>query len=119
MSERTNNLTFPSLFQINVCTDMTMERIRMSNKNTENVRNHPYGQVVTAADIGRLIRHKRREVGAQQETAAGLAGVGTKFLSQLENGKETAELGKVLQVLRAMGLEVYIFPRSQNPLRER
>ncbi|WP_305044943.1 hypothetical protein [Geoalkalibacter sp.] len=91
----------------------------MNNKNTENARNHPYGQVVTAADIGRLIRHKRRVVGTHQETAAGLAGVGTKFLSQLENGKETAELGKVLQVLKAMGLEIYIFPRSQNPLKGR
>ena len=91
----------------------------ISNKNTENAPNHPYGQVVTAADIGRVIRHKRREVGAHQETAAGLAGVGTKFLSQLENGKETAEVGKVLQVLSAMGLEVYIFPRSKNPLRKR
>jgi len=91
----------------------------MDDKNAESVRNLPYGKVVTAADIGRVIHQKRREVGAQQETAAGLAGVGTKFLSQLENGKETAELGKVLQVLKAMGLEVYIFPRSQNPLKER
>ncbi|MDT8441185.1 MAG: hypothetical protein RQ723_05960 [Desulfuromonadales bacterium] len=92
---------------------------RMDDKNTENARNLRYGKVITAADIGRVIRHKRREVGAQQETAAGLAGVGTKVLSPLENGKETAELGKVLQVLKAMGLDVYIFPRSQNPLRER
>jgi len=92
---------------------------RMDDTNAENARNLSYGKVITAADIGRVIRHKRREVGAQQETAAGLAGVGTKFLSQLENGKETAELGKVLQVLKAMGLEIYIFPRSQNPLRER
>ncbi|NCO52875.1 MAG: helix-turn-helix transcriptional regulator [Deltaproteobacteria bacterium] len=91
----------------------------MDDTNAENARNLSYGKVITAADIGRVIRHKRREVGAQQETAAGLAGVGTKFLSQLENGKETAELGKVLQVLKAMGLEIYIFPRSQNPLRER
>lgn len=91
----------------------------MDDKNAEGVRNLPYGKVATATDIGRVIRHKRREVGAQQETTAGLAGVGTKFLSQVENGKETAELGKVLQVLKAMGLEVYIFPRSQNPLSER
>jgi y4mF family transcriptional regulator len=91
----------------------------MNKEDAKGVRNLPYGKVVTAADIGQVIRHKRREVGSHQETAAGLAGVGTKFLSQLENGKETAELGKVLQVLKAMGLEVYIFPRSQNPLRER
>jgi hypothetical protein len=48
-----------------------------------------------------------------------MAGVGTKFLSQLENGKETAEIGKTLQVLRKMGLEIYIFPRSADPFKER
>jgi y4mF family transcriptional regulator len=92
---------------------------RMNQKEPGRTGEIAYGKVATASDIGRLIRHKRREVGALQESVAGLAGVGTKFLSQLENGKETAELGKVLQVLKAMGLEVYIFPRSSNPLRDR
>lgn len=78
-----------------------------------------YGQVVTVADIGRLVRRKRKELGVLQESAAGLSGVGTRFFSQLENGKETAEIGRVLQVLKAMGLEVYIYPRSDNPWRER
>ena len=78
-----------------------------------------YGQIQSVADIGQCVRAKRLELKALQETTAGLAGVGTKFLSQLENGKETTEIGKVLQVLNAMGLEVYIYPRSNNPLRER
>lgn len=75
-----------------------------------------YGKISTADELGRAIRAKRKEVAALQEDAAALSGVGTKFLSQLENGKETAELGKVLQVLRALGLELYIYPRSQDPL---
>lgn len=75
-----------------------------------------YGKISTAAELGRVIRAKRKEVAALQEDAAALSGVGTKFLSQLENGKETAELGKALQVLRALGLELYIYPRSQDPL---
>ncbi len=78
-----------------------------------------YGKITTPAELGKIIRHKRKETGVRQETAAGMAGVGTKFLSQLENGKETAELGKTLQVLRKMGLEVYIFPRSADPFKER
>jgi transcriptional regulator with XRE-family HTH domain len=78
-----------------------------------------YGKIASPDELGRLIRLKRREVGVRQEVAAGMAGVGTKFLSQLENGKETAELGKTLQVLRKLGLEVYIFPRSADPFRER
>jgi HTH-type transcriptional regulator/antitoxin HipB len=78
-----------------------------------------YGKISTAEELGSIIRSKRKEIGIRQEVAAGVAGVGTKFLSQLENGKETAELGKTLQVLRKMGLEVYIFPRSADPLKER
>jgi len=76
-----------------------------------------YGKVSTALDVGRVIRAKRREIGVRQDTAAGLSCVGAKFLSQLENGKETAELGKTMQVLKKLGLEVYIFPRSANPLK--
>lgn len=86
---------------------------------TNDGQTSPYGKIVSAADLGKIIRCKRKEVGLLQETAAGMSGVGTKFLSQLENGKETAELGKVLQVLRKLGLEVYVFPRSADPLKGR
>lgn len=78
-----------------------------------------YGKVSTAEDIGKIIRLKRKEIKLRQEEIADMAKVGAKFLSQLENGKETAELGKALQVLRKLGLEVYIFPRSHDPLKGR
>lgn len=86
---------------------------------TNNSETPPYGKIASAAELGSIIRFKRKEVGLLQETAAGMSGVGTKFFSQLENGKETAELGKVLQVLRRLGLEVYVFPRSADPLKGR
>jgi len=85
----------------------------------ENEVNSLYGKVDTPEAVGQVIRRKRKETGIKQEIAAGMCGVGTKFLSQLENGKETAELGKTLQVLRKMGLEVYIYPRSANPFKDR
>jgi HTH-type transcriptional regulator / antitoxin HipB len=89
-------------------------------RNRKNINQEPaYGKISSPEELGRIIRFKRKEIGVRQEIAAGMAGVGTKFLSQLENGKETAELGKALQVLRKMGLEVYIFPRSADPLKER
>jgi len=74
-----------------------------------------YGKVTTAEDVGRIIKAKRKETGVRQDMAAGMSEVGTKFLSQLENGKETAELGKTLRVLRKLGLNVYIYPRSADP----
>ena len=85
--------------------------------NTRPTSDLRYGKVTTVSEIGQLIRTKRKEIGVLQDAAAGLSGVGTKFLSQLENGKETAELGKALQVLRKLGLDMYIYPRSANPFK--
>lgn len=75
----------------------------------------PYGKVASPREIGRLIREKRKESGVTQEQAAALLGVGVRFLSELERGKPTAELGKVLHVLDKLGLSVWILPRGARP----
>lgn len=63
----------------------------------------------SAKDIGLLVRKTRVAKGLSQEKAAGLTGVGRRFLSELESGeKETLELGKVLQVLSRLGLKLKI-----------
>ncbi len=69
-------------------------------------------KAVTAADIGAAIRRKRKEDGLTLADAASLCGVGYRFLSDLENGKATAQLGKVMQVLTALGLDLYIASRE-------
>ena len=45
-------------------------------------------------ELGELIMHERKAQGLTQTQLAGLSGVGITFLSNLENGKQTAELGK-------------------------
>ena len=72
----------------------------------------PYGNVVTPEDLARCIRARRKEQGATQAEFASLCGVGVRFVSDLENGKPTAELAKVLQVLKCLALEVSIRPRG-------
>ena len=72
----------------------------------------PYGKVRNVGDIGGAIRAKRTAIGMRQEQLAALAGVGPRFLSEIENGKESAEVGKVLHVLLRLGLEVSIRPRG-------
>ena len=57
-------------------------------------------------DLGLAIRNERRRQGMTQAELAGLADVGVTFLSQLENGKESAEVGKVLRVLTMLGIDV-------------
>lgn len=54
--------------------------------------------------IGHAIRQRRQEMKLRQAEAAALCRVGIRFLSELENGKPTLHLGKVMQVLRAFGL---------------
>lgn len=59
------------------------------------------------ADLGRVIRDERKRQHMTQTELAGLSGVGITYLSQLENGKETAEIGKALNVLTMLGMDLY------------
>lgn len=69
-------------------------------------------KVATAADIGAAIRKKRKDDGLTMVDAAALCGVGYRFMSDLENGKKTAQMGKALQVIKALGLDIYIESRK-------
>ena len=57
-------------------------------------------------------RNKRKEDGLTLADTADLCGVGYRFLSDLENGKPTAELGKTLQALTALGLVISVGPKD-------
>lgn len=69
-------------------------------------------RAVTVADIGMAVRKKRKEDGLTLADAAALCDVGYRFMSDMENGKETAQIGKVLKVLTALGLNLTIEARK-------
>ncbi len=73
-----------------------------------------YGRVQSTGDLGRLVRAHRKEKGLTLETVSGLGNLSTRFLSEFERGKETAEIEKVLKALRTLGLEVVVRPRRQG-----
>lgn len=73
-----------------------------------------YGTVQTAEELGRLARAHRKQRRLTLETVSGLGNLSTRFLSEFERGKETAEIGKVLKALRTLGLEVIIQPRGRT-----
>lgn len=72
----------------------------------------PYGKIRAVSELGAAIRAKRKAIGMRQKELASLAGVGPRFLLEIEHGKTSAEIGKVLQVLRRLGLELTIRPRG-------
>jgi len=47
-----------------------------------------------------------------QQQFADVAGVGRRFISELENGKATLEFDRVLQVSKAAGIDLYARQRS-------
>lgn len=77
----------------------------------------PVINVKSSEDVGEVIRSARKRSDTDQITAAGLAGVGVRFLGDLERGKPTIRLGLMLQVLHRLGLEVWIAPRGWRPRR--
>ena len=63
--------------------------------------------------IGAKIRSIRKAQGISQETLAGLAGTGQRYISELERGKETARIREKLKVLEALGAGLYIADQKE------
>lgn len=73
-------------------------------------------RVRNTKDLGAVVRERRQTASLTQAHASGLAGVGTRFLAELENGKPTAQIGKALQILDLLGLDVWLVPRERGDL---
>ncbi len=71
-------------------------------------------KLLTMKEIGSLIRVTRKEQGLSQEELAGLSGTGRRFISDIENGKNNIQVGKLLLVIQALGLNLYIFNQWMN-----
>ncbi|MCY3996542.1 MAG: helix-turn-helix domain-containing protein [Rhodobacter sp.] len=61
---------------------------------------------MTPDEIGNIIRIARKAQGLRQDELAAAANVGVRFLIELEAGKKTAQLGKTLSVLTALGIDI-------------
>lgn len=62
--------------------------------------------------IAHVVREKRKSSGLTQATAAALCGVGTRFFVELEQGKQSLHIGKVIKVLNGLGLVLDLRPRG-------
>lgn len=65
-------------------------------------------QIKTIDDIGKLVKETRKKQGFTQVQLAQLTNVGTRFLSDLENGKQTCEVGKTLKILANLGIRLEV-----------
>ena len=72
----------------------------------------PQTEIGDSADLGRMVREIRRKRGLKQADLAARCGVGIRFISNLENGKETVEFGRALRVIRFLGLRLKVERRD-------
>jgi HTH-type transcriptional regulator/antitoxin HipB len=77
---------------------MPTDRARTSSKD-------PF-RVYTATSLGDAIRHYRTAAGLTQAQLAEMAGLQRSYLSELENGKETEQVRRILRVLRQLGVRM-------------
>jgi y4mF family transcriptional regulator len=72
-----------------------------------NVAGQVFSPAITSVkDIGTLVRSYRKVARMSQQELADLAGVGRRFLSELENGKATVAFGLVIKVTSALGIDL-------------
>ena len=67
----------------------------------------------TISDIGVKMRSIRKSQHVSQETLAGLAGTGARYISELERGKETIRMRELLKLLDALGAGLYILTPNE------
>jgi y4mF family transcriptional regulator len=65
-------------------------------------------------DLTSFVKARRKSVNLTQPELAEKAGVGLRFIRELEQGKQSLRLDKVNQVLQLFGYEVGPIPKKLN-----
>ena len=75
-----------------------------------------YRHITRPSEVGAALQGLRRSLGVTQAELAGRARVTRKWISEMENGKATAEVGVLCRVLAALEARVEIVHApSQRP----
>lgn len=63
--------------------------------------------------FGKALQRRRKQLGYTQAFVAQFSGFSVSFISDLENGKQTAELGKAIYLANLLGLDCSLSPRGE------
>ena len=70
--------------------------------------------VRSSVELGAVIREQRKRLALKQLDLAGLGNTGNRFIVDLENGKPTVQLQKVLDLMDLLGLEVAVRTKASR-----
>lgn len=72
--------------------------------------------ITTMAELGQVTRATRKANNIRLDDAASMAGLGAVFVGDVEYGKETVQMGRVLQLMKELGLKLTVeIPESTEP----
>ena len=66
--------------------------------------------MLTSGQVGAVIRATRKALGVTQADLALTSGTGLRFVVDLEQGKETCQIAKVLLVVQTLGIRIQLTP---------
>jgi len=64
--------------------------------------------IKSVKELGILVKDTRKKLKLSQVELAQLSNLGTRFISDLENGKPTCEIEKVLKVVANLGIKLEV-----------
>lgn len=70
--------------------------------------------VRSSVELGAVVREQRKRLALKQLDLAGLGNTGNRFIVDLENGKPTVQLQKVLDLMDLLGLELVVRTRASR-----
>ena len=62
--------------------------------------------------FGEMIRKQRKKLGYTQKYICEVSGISASYISDLENGKATAELGKAIYLANLLGVDIFLVERG-------
>jgi y4mF family transcriptional regulator len=69
-------------------------------------------KIIDSKSLGVIIRERRKELNYTQAFLAEFTGLSVTFISDVERGKTTAEIGKVIQLLHILGMDILVERRG-------
>lgn len=69
-------------------------------------------KIIDSISLGNIIRKRRKELGYTQAYLSEFTGFSVSFISDLERGKATCEIGKAIYLINLLGMDLCVGKRG-------
>ncbi len=69
-------------------------------------------KITNVEQFGEVVKNQRKKLGYTQKYICEVSGISTSYISDLENGKATIELGKAIYLANLLGIDLELNERG-------